>query len=77
VVGLAQWASPMCTMSLSFFLFNLIWIIQIMFKLSQICSNLNKFDKKMNSILLFEFKHILWNKNIKYFYFIINYGLII
>jgi hypothetical protein len=48
-----------------------------MFKLSQICSNLNKFDKKMNSILLFEFKHILWNKNIKYFYFIINYGLII
>jgi hypothetical protein len=31
----------------------------------------------MNSIMLFEFKHNLWKKNIKYFYFIINYGLII
>jgi hypothetical protein len=29
----------------------------------------------MKSILLFEFKHIVWNKNIKYIYFIINYGL--
>jgi hypothetical protein len=31
----------------------------------------------MSLILLFEFKHIIWNKNIEYFYFIINYGLII
>jgi hypothetical protein len=27
----------------------------------------------MKSIMLFELKHILWNKNIKYFYLIINY----
>jgi hypothetical protein len=31
----------------------------------------------MNSILLFEFKHILWNKNIKYIYFIVIINLIV
>jgi hypothetical protein len=46
-----------------------------MIQTSKICRDSIKFDNKMNSILLFEFKYILWNKNIKYFYFIINYGL--
>jgi hypothetical protein len=49
--------------------FNYLWIIykliQIKFKSSKICSNSNKFDKKLNSISLFEFKHIIENQDIK------------
>jgi hypothetical protein len=33
--------------------------IQIKFKSSEICSNSNKFNKRVNSALLFEFKDII------------------
>jgi hypothetical protein len=53
-MGSAHWHSNMFL-----FPFGLIWIIQIMFKPLEICSNSNKFNKNINSISLFEFKHIL------------------
>jgi hypothetical protein len=59
IVDLALFNSDVCQLP-----FDLFWIIQIKFKSSENCSNSNNFDKNMNSILLFEFKHILWNKNI-------------
>jgi hypothetical protein len=39
------------------FLFGLSGIIQIESKSLEMCQNSNKFDKKMISITLFEFKH--------------------
>jgi hypothetical protein len=38
---------------------QLIWIIQVEFKPLEICSNSNKFNKTINSIPYFEFKHNL------------------
>jgi hypothetical protein len=53
-MGLAQFNSAPFL-----FRFKLIWIIPKYIQTSEICSNSNKFDKNINSILLFEFKYIL------------------
>jgi hypothetical protein len=57
--GETQQAEPSATVPPWHFLFGLIQIFQIMFKHFEKCSNSNKFNKNINSILLFEFKHIL------------------